>query len=602
MKKELILLAIALLGLLSCNNDDEQPKGDVNVQVLLNGFEPAQNVDVYTNPPSIQGKTDAFGSVLLTDLDVGSYEVFASVNNFGSGKSVINIQADRLAQTTIGIIAGVNVGLAPTITVILPSMPAEFSENEEIIFSADVFDDETPNQDIKVTWASNIDGVINTSSPSANGNISFSTSSLSRGLHDITVTAEDADGYTASASIEVSTFSPGQITLLEPTKSEGKVLLEWSEYPNSDFSQYEIYRTDGNCTDQGQVLLTTISDKGTTSYTDELPPFEFQVCYFVRGVNTENYSRNSNQELVDSPSGPVFNFQPYDLLVHPTNNYAYVLDQNGQKLIKFDYINLEVVGEINLQGTIGYCDIGDNGFGVEIYAPSSDGSIYVYDADDLSLTTSINTGLATASVVINGLGHVIASVQPSPWWEQPVRTYLRSNGTQIDGNGDHDRDRLRMIPGKNEIISISTGISPTDMEYFDLSEDGSFELHEDDDYHGDYPLNARIFRVSDDGTYSITSSRGAVYLANSSMEYKGELEQGSLDYSDFAFSDDGSIIYAATSNRKSIQLGNYPSLIRDGEILTKGFPVLIVRNGDKIISLSQSSEFSFNMGIEIIEL
>lgn len=140
------------------------------------------------------------------------------------------------------------------------------------------------------------------------------------------------------------------------------------------------------------------------------------------------------------------------------------------------------------------------------------------------------------------------------------------------------------------------------MEYFDLSEDGSFELHEDDDYHGDYPLNARIFRVSDDGTYSITSSRGAVYLANSSMEYKGELEQGSLDYSDFAFSDDGSIIYAATSNRKSIQLGNYPSLIRDGEILTKGFPVLIVRNGDKIISLSQSSEFSFNMGIEIIEL
>ncbi len=397
-------------------------------------------------------------------------------------------------------------------------------------------------------------------------------------------------------------MSPSAITLLEPVKNKGKVLLEWTEYPNSDFLKYEVYRTDGNCTVQNQELLGTISDKGTINFTDELPPLEFQACYFIRVTNNENYSRNSNQETVDSPSGHIFNFEAYDMLKHPTESYIYLIDQGGQKLMKFDYENYEVVGETNLQGTIGYCDIGDNGFGVEIYAPSDNGWIYVYSADDLSQTSSINTGLPTASVVINGLGHVIASVEPSPWWEQPVRTYSRNSGIYIDGNGGYERDRLRRIPGENKIISISTSVSPVDMEYFEIGSTGNIEIHQDDQYHGDYPLDARIFRVSNDGTYSITSQDGAVYLANKSMEYKGQLQHGSLKFSDFAFSDDGAIIYAATSNRKSIQIGHYPSLIRDDEILTKGFPVFIIRDGEKIISLSKSSENSINTGIEVIQL
>jgi hypothetical protein len=290
------------------------------------------------------------------------------------------------------------------------------------------------------------------------------------------------------------------------------------------------------------------------------------------------------------------------MLKHPTQPYIYLVNQGGQKLIKFDYINMQVVTETTLQGNIGYCDIGDNGFGVEIYAPSSDGWIYVYSADDLRQTTSISTGLSTKSVVINGLGHVIASVLPSPWWEQPVRTYMRSTGINIDGNGDFDGDRLRMIPGKNEIISISTSVSPIDMEYFKLTDNGMFEMHQDDPYHGDYPLNPNIFRISPSGEYSITSNSGAVYYANSSMEYKGQLQHGTLKFSDFAFSDDGSVIYAATSNRKSIQIGYYPSLIRDNEILTRGFPVFILRDGNKIISLSKSNENAVNTGIEIISL
>lgn len=604
MKRLSILLTIAIFCILGCGEDDELSvtRGDLNVSVTVSGFQPGIGAEIYTDPPSVQGTTDEFGSTLLTGLEVGSYEVFASIANVGTGKSVVNIQADALAETVVNIIPGVNAGLAPTISIILPSQPAEFSEGEEIVFSATVEDDETPSMDLQVTWESDIDGIINSSPADVDGNLSFSTNTLSRGVHTITLTVEDADGYNASASIDVSTLAPSSVILLEPTKSEGTVILDWTEYIGSDFQKYEIFRTNGNCSGQSQVLLAEVTSLNETTYIDELPPLEFQVCYFIRVTNTELNSRDSNQEVVDSPSGQILDFEAYDMLKHPTQDYIYLLDQGGQRLVKYNYTTLEIINETSLQGVIGYCNIGDNGFGIEIYCPSEDGWIYIYDADNLSLITSINTGLPTASVVINGLGHVIASVEPSPWWEQPVRTYSRSSGIHIDGDGGFDRDRLRMIPGTNEIISISTGVSPVDMEYFKLGGDGSIEIHQDDQYHGDHPLDPRIFRISNDGTYVMTSRDGAVYTANSSMEYRGQLQHGSLEFSDFAFSDDGSIIYAATSNRKSIQIGQYPSLVRDDEILIKGYPVFIIRDGEKIISLSKSEENSVHTGVEVIHI
>jgi len=608
MQKFTLILISILFTITSCKKDNVDPietstkTGDLNVLVTLNGYTKVEDAEVYTNPPTKQGVTDEFGSVLLTDLEIGSYEVFAILQGVGSGKSVVNIMENELAQTNVNILQGVNVGFPPSINIILPAQPAEFSEGEEITFSTDVEDDETSKQEIKVSWESDLDGLLHTANADINGNVTFSTQSLSRGIHQITITAEDTDGYTSNATISVSTQAPSSINLLEPTKETSKVNLEWTEYTNNDFLMYEIYRTTGECTTQNQTLLTTINDKSTTTFVDENPPFEFRVCYFVRVTNVDNNSRNSNEQTVDSPSGHIFNFVSTNFLKHPNGEFVYLVDQGAQKLIKFNYNNLEVIKEINLQGRIGNCDIGDNGFGVEIYTPSNDGWVYVYDADDLTQTTSINTGLSNNSVVVNGLGHVIVSMYPSPWWEQPVRTYARDNGINLDGNGDHEGDILKMIPGKNEIISITTSVSPIDMEYFKLSDDGLFEIHQDDQYHGDHPLNPNIFRISPSGNYSITSRSGAVYLANSSMEYKGQLQRGSLYFSDFAFSDDGSIIYAATSNRKSIQIGSYPSLVRDEEILTRGFPIFIIKDGDKIISLSKSSEYSNNTGIEIINL
>lgn len=600
-----IYLTFLVFILVSCEKHNEAT-GDLNVTVTLNGNQanPVENATVFTKPASIEGKTDVFGSVLLTKLNVGSYEVFATIDGVGSGKSTVNVKSNELSSTTVNVVQGIDIGIAPSINLILPGQPAEFSVGDTIHFSADVSDDETLPQDLKVKWESDLDGLLNSDSPNSSGHIAFATSTLSSGLHTVTLTVEDGDGYKAEKSFQVSTLSPKSIRLDTAVVNQGKVELSWSVYNGQDFSKYEIYRTNGDGSTQNQELLATISDVNTHSFTDELPPIKYQVGYYVRVTNNAGKSRNSNEQVVDLPAGPVFNFVAFDMLVHPNEPYIYLINNGGQKLIKIDYNNLKTVAEVDLQGTAGKCAIGDNGSGIEIYVPSDDGNVYVYNADDLSLTTKIYTGKENSSVAIDGQGHVIVALDPAPdpWWEQPLRSFNRNTGVLIDGNGEFERDIIKRIPGTMGFISISTSVSPIDLNYFELAADGSFTVHQDDSYHGDYPLDPYIFRISDDGTYVITANDGSVYTANSKMVYLGKLQGDALKYSDFAFSSDGKVIYASTSNRKSIQIADYPSLIRNKEILLNGYPVFVVRAGDKLITLSKSDESSITTGIEVVTI
>lgn len=607
--KKISIYLMVLMALFTACEEDPEPKetGDLSVSVVVSGYYDSYVVEgaqVYTSPATIQGTTDAFGSVLLSDIEVGSYEVYATYSNYGSGKVAINIQSGELTKATIAIIEGVNVGIAPTIEVILPAQPASFALGEEINFSADVNDEDTPIQSLKVTWESDLDGVLNTDSPSNSGNIAFSTSTLSRGSHTITLTVEDDDEYQAITSFTVNTLSPSEITMNAPVKNDGQIELSWEKHDGESFEKYDVYRTLGDGTTQDQELIATITDVDSTTFTDTQAPITYQVGYYICITNEEGYSRNSNEEIVEFPSGAVFNFEASDMLKHPTQTVVYLVDAGSNKVIKYNYKTEEITTEASFEGSAGRCTIGDNGQGVEIYVASSNGYVYVFDADDLSLNIQISTDKDNSSVAIDGQGTVIVGLDPSPdaWWTDPLRTFNRSTGMLIDGGGDFDGDIIKQIPGTSEFIAISTGVSPVDMDYYKLAADGTFEIHSDDSYHGDYSLSSSIFRISDDGTYTITSSNGAVYLANSSMEYKGELQSGSLSYSDFAFSDDGSIIYAATSNRKSIQIGHYPALNRDDEILLRGYPVFVVRDDKELVILSKSSEYSNVTGIEIVQL
>ncbi|MFZ4547444.1 MAG: hypothetical protein ACOYN4_08415, partial [Bacteroidales bacterium] len=302
MKKIFLFFCLSLL-IFSCKKDSYPitPTGDINVRVTVNGYQLLKGANVYTNPPSVNGVTDGFGTVLLVGLKAGSYEVYASHDSIGSGKTAIHVAENALTEVQINIIKGIYTGLAPTIELVLPGLPAEFSQGENITFSADIADDKTPLQNIIIKWESDRDGVINSSSPNSTGNISFVKNDLSIGTHTITLTAKDSEGYTSTKSFVVSTDAPQKITLIEAVKDQGKVNLKWEKYSGTDFLKYEIYRSDENCSSQSNSLIGTLANQQTTSFTDELPPMEYMVCYHVKVTNQSNKSRNSNNLTVNSP-------------------------------------------------------------------------------------------------------------------------------------------------------------------------------------------------------------------------------------------------------------------------------------------------------------
>jgi hypothetical protein len=145
------------------------------------------------------------------------------------------------------------------------------------------------------------------------------------------------------------------------------------------------------------------------------------------------------------------------------------------------------------------------------------------------------------------------------------------------------------------------------MEYYQFDATGNFTQHTNDQYHGDHPLDADIFKVAPSNNYLVTSSKGAVYNANSSMTYIGSLPRGSDTFSDFEFNSTATLIYAGLSTQKAIHIYDYQSLNKTGEIETKGYPVFLFRKGNELIVISSPTEFdNYNgpqsIGVEVHQL
>ncbi len=99
-------------------------------------------------------------------------------------------------------------GASPTIAITSPEDGALASVGTVVALQAHVVDGDTPSQQLTVTWSSDPDGVIGTTTPTAGGDTRLEVAGLSVGLHRLDATVTDESGHEATASITLTINAP----------------------------------------------------------------------------------------------------------------------------------------------------------------------------------------------------------------------------------------------------------------------------------------------------------------------------------------------------------------------------------------------------------
>ena len=81
---------------------------------------------------------------------------------------------------------------------------------------ATVSDQDQPVEELVVTWTSSLDGVLGTTSPSVDNTAAFSLSTLTDGLHKLTLEVQDELGATCTDTLDWTIGRPPSLTLITP--------------------------------------------------------------------------------------------------------------------------------------------------------------------------------------------------------------------------------------------------------------------------------------------------------------------------------------------------------------------------------------------------
>ena len=194
------LLLISVL-LLTCKTE-ETPFYDSNLGSILvtvkqnNVLIP--NAFIIVSPEVTFLQTDESGAALLKDVEIGSYQINAGHQMYGTGIAVADVRP--------GEVVGVEIILSPG-AVENPVVVFTQPEEDDILdlgvtnqLSVTVSDNNDTPDEIDLEWTSSVDGFLSNESAAANGIATIAVDNLSEGEHTLQVRAIDTDGFCGGAS------------------------------------------------------------------------------------------------------------------------------------------------------------------------------------------------------------------------------------------------------------------------------------------------------------------------------------------------------------------------------------------------------------------
>ncbi len=136
---------------------------------------------------SLDGALGTGSPLPVSALSAGTHTIVLTARDSGGNSGVASIQLSVLPQNA-----------PPTVSIATPASGSSFTAGTSVTLSGTATDPEDgPLTGTRLAWTSTRDGVLGTGSP-------LSTSSLSVGTHQLTLTATDSGGRTGSASVSVT--------------------------------------------------------------------------------------------------------------------------------------------------------------------------------------------------------------------------------------------------------------------------------------------------------------------------------------------------------------------------------------------------------------
>ena len=410
--------------------------------------------DVSADSLSVTWNSDKDGS-LGTATPTSSGEVIFSYDGLSINSHTISLVVlDEVGASCSDAIL-FSIGTPPSIVLNSPSDGQVFDVGEGVLFSAEVSDNEDLPSDLAIEWTSDIDGIISTQGATSSGNVQFSKTDLSAGLHSVLVSVVDSTGLSADSIVSFRVNTPPTSPVLQispdPADTDDSLVVIASGSSDADGNSvsysYQWYENGVLTTNTTAAVAPSDTAKGEL-WTVRVTPNDG----YSDGAYTEESIIISNSvpiisTISVSPASPSIN----DLLVCT----ASVSDADGETLVEaYSWTNVTT---------------GDSlGSGASLQLNSS--IINAGDVIQCGLSVSDSDGVgatATASVSVQNTAPSITAVSITPS-TVIYNSLLVCSVTASDADGDSLTESFSwtnvttgVFLGQDSFLQLDTSLAQT---------------------------------------------------------------------------------------------------------------------------------------------
>lgn len=388
-------------------------------------------------------------------------------------------------------------------------------------------------------------------------------------------------GYTVESN-ELTADIPLPAINLEIVKSTSNVVeLRWTKTRKAASFGYWVMRKPG---DQGFSAINFYNrlEPDMNTYTDQNLPHAASISYQIvvdrPGLHiNEESDIKSNVQTFRRPG--IYNVasRAFDVQFLEPLRKLYFFEKTG-RIIAYDIGSNTVSNSIQLNAHIGFCTTGLYNGAYELYVGSSDGTIYIYDANTFALKDQLVVGNAIASVAFSkNLLFVSTNAASGPLkiYDRALKSLKLQTGTVLS-------TRLKALPGGDgEFVEVPFS-PPLNITYYRFDPSGKLlERRSDDDQIG--PFDPLLFEITPDNKRIVSASDAVVYSVYG--KFQGTFRSGQpVDYLAYAFNQGRNELYAST-NYKQINIRSLDDYAVKTILYPHVLPLYLFSNGNQLISI-----------------